>query len=683
MNLVGKTLGNRYEIIEEIGIGGMASVYKARCTLLNRYVAIKVLKDEFSKDAEFVKRFRAEAQSAASLTHPNIVSVYDVGEENGINYIVMELLEGDTLKDYVEKKGRLSNETTLKFASQIASALEAAHKSKIIHRDIKPQNIVLTNNNIAKVTDFGIAKMSSKDTITSNSNTIGSVHYFSPEHAKGCYTDEKSDIYSLGVVMYEMATGVLPFNADTPVSVALKQIQENPVPPMEIVPTITNSLNDIILKAMQKNVADRYQTATQMLDDIFAAINNPTDLYLRKHDNEFKRGYTQAVPIIGLKDDVKPSLSDENLSDVLYSRKASRNRRGLELGKELDKAEEVNEGEDKDKDIIDSLKEKKKLTKKQKIIIGAIAGVIVIILGILTGSLINKLNNNRNKSTLSQVETAPKLIGEVYEEMKTKYKELGLEITVSKYEENAEYEEGKIISQSVNEGEKLTTNVIEVVISKGVKKVAMVDVIGKDYTVAKYEIESLKIVPEFEFIESDKIEANLIIYQAVKGGEEITEGTTVKIQVSKGTGKVMVIVPSVIGDTEANAKTALQNKKLKVSVTYSNDTSKGNGVVISQNVKENAEVEEGSLVEIVVNRLEKSKKVTINLSKYTTGIEEDSIRVKVTAQAEGVTQPIHDTTHQKTENGYENFDVDVHGFSTAKIIIYINGNVADQQTITF
>ena len=303
MNLVGKTLGKRYEIIEEVGIGGMASVYKARCNLLNRFVAIKVLKDEFAKDAEFVKRFRAEAQSAASLTHPNIVSVYDVGEEDGINYIVMELLEGDTLKDYVEKNGKLSNEVTLKFASQIASALEAAHSAKIIHRDIKPQNIVLANNNtIAKVTDFGIAKMSSKDTITSSASTIGSVHYFSPEHAKGCYTDEKSDIYSLGVVMYEMATGVLPFNADSPVTVALKQIQEEPVPPKEIIPSISNRLNDIILKAMAKNTSERYQTATELLDDVFAAINSREEDYTAK-EKMLRSGNTQIVPIIGLMKD--------------------------------------------------------------------------------------------------------------------------------------------------------------------------------------------------------------------------------------------------------------------------------------------------------------------------------------------------------------------------------------------
>lgn len=290
MDLVGKTLGARYEILKEIGEGGMATVYKARCKLLNRYVAVKVLKNEYSRDLEFVKRFRAEAQSAASLTHPNIVSVYDVGEENGINYIVMELLEGDTLKDEIEKKGKLPSDVVLKYASQIASALEAAHNSKIVHRDIKPQNIVLTSNNIAKVTDFGIAKMSSKDTITSASSTMGSVHYFSPEHAKGCYTDEKSDIYSLGVVMYEMATGKLPFNADTPVTVALKQIQEEPVPPKDVEPSVSLALNDIILKAMAKKPSDRYQSASAMLDDIFAAINNPSHIFYKAEEKQ--RFYT-------------------------------------------------------------------------------------------------------------------------------------------------------------------------------------------------------------------------------------------------------------------------------------------------------------------------------------------------------------------------------------------------------
>lgn len=656
-------------MLEEAGIGGMATVYKAKCNLLNRFVAIKVLKDEFSKDAEFVKRFRAEAQSAASLTHPNIVSVYDVGEENGINYIVMEYLEGDTLKDYIDKEGKLSNELTLKLASQIASALEAAHSAKIIHRDIKPQNIVLVNNNsIAKVTDFGIAKMSSKDTITSSASTIGSVHYFSPEHAKGCYTDEKSDIYSLGVVMYEMATGVLPFNADSPVTVALKQIQEVPTEPKDVVPSISQMLNNIIMKAMEKNTSDRYQTATELLDDIFAAINSPQEDYLSRK-RELKQGNTQIVPIIGLKDDVRPSIADERPSEVIESRKAAR------TGKKLSEMEEENNIKKEDKI-------NKTSSKKKKIIILSIIGVVVIVIGILAGSLISTINNNKPTNQIA-VEIAPKLIGKKYEDVKNEYEALGLTITVDKYEESAEVEEGYIIDQTIAEGEKLTSNNISVVVSKGVKKVQMIDVVNKDYTVAKYELESIGLVPEFEFVESEEVEKNLIISQKVKKDEEVPVGTKVKIEVSKGNGKVMIIVPSVIGTTEAKAKSTLEGKKLKVSVTYANDSSKADGVVLTQSLKENAEVEEGTLIELSVNRLEKTKTVTISLSNLAEGITDESVTVKVTAQVEGVTNTIHNGTHTKTEEAFEDFTVDVNGFTSAKITIYINGEQKDQKTISF
>ena len=317
MNLVGKTLSSRYEILEKIGEGGMAVVYKARCHLLNRNVAIKVLKDEYAKDETFVKRFRTEAQSAAALTHPNIVSVYDVGEENGINYIVMELLETKTLKDYIEEHGALSSELTLKIAAQIASALEAAHKAHIIHRDIKPHNIVLNKNLVAKVTDFGIAKITNAPsaTITSFGSTMGSVHYFSPEHAKGGYTDEKSDIYSLGVVMYEMATGKLPFDGDSPVSVALKHIQEEPKPPIEVNPSVTPALNSIILKAMAKSTVVRYQSATELLRDISMALLKPNSLIVAK-PSSVEAGATQVIPTISeneykLNDNVVPNLRNK------------------------------------------------------------------------------------------------------------------------------------------------------------------------------------------------------------------------------------------------------------------------------------------------------------------------------------------------------------------------------------
>ena len=275
MDLVGKIIGNRYEILEKIGVGGMATVYKAKCHVLNRYVAIKVLKDEFTTDEEFIRRFNTEAQSAASLSQSNIVSIYDVANEDNIYYIVMELVKGKTLKQIINEDGALPWKWSVNIAIQIASALETAHKNNIVHRDVKPHNIIITEDGIAKVTDFGIAKAVSNSTITAFGTTIGSVHYFSPEHARGGFTDAKSDIYSLGIVMYEMLTGRVPFDADTAVSVALKHMQEKPVEPMKLNPSIPFAVNRIIMKAIQKEVGLRYQSATEMIKDLTLALKNP------------------------------------------------------------------------------------------------------------------------------------------------------------------------------------------------------------------------------------------------------------------------------------------------------------------------------------------------------------------------------------------------------------------------
>lgn len=650
MNLVGKTLGARYEILEQVGIGGMATVYKAKCKLLNRHVAVKVLKNEYSTDAEFVKRFRAEAQSAASLTHPNIVSVYDVGEENGINYIVMELLDGDTLKDEIDKKGKLGNDVTLKYASQIASALEAAHKSKIVHRDIKPQNIVLTSNNIAKVTDFGIAKMSSKDTITSTTSTMGSVHYFSPEHAKGCFTDEKSDIYSLGVVMYEMATGVLPFNADTPVTVALKQIQEEPKEPKDVEPTVSLALNDIIMKAMAKKPADRYQSASDMLDDIFAAINNPSHIFYKSEPKK-DFGFTQVVPIIGIDPKDEPKLADTEF--------------GARKGMRENKVKESN----------------KKNSKKTRliIIISIIAALSLTGLGILTFNLIKTINEKSPVQTVTKMEYAPKLVGEVYDEIKTKYEEQGLTITVAKYVNNSEYDAGVIVSQSVKEGEKLLNGKIEVNISKGAETVTMIEVVGKDYTVAKYELESMGLIPVFKFEKNDKIEANIIMEQDIKKGETVEKGQEINIKVSEGNGKIKVIVPNVVGDKGTDAAAELQGLKLVVNTTYSTDNSKADGVVLSQSLKQNSEVEEGTMIELVINRLQKSTIVDIPITSLAADMT-GSLSVRVDATVEGVTNTVYSGT---VSEPYADTSVTVNGFDNAKISIYIDGKLVSEQTVTF
>ena len=418
MDMIGKMLGGRYEILEKIGEGGMAEVYKAKCHLLNRYVAVKILKPEYSKDETFVKRFRREAQSAASLTHANIVSVYDVGSEDGINYIVMELLETKTLKDYIEEHGAMPSDLVLKISAQIASALETAHKAHIIHRDIKPQNIVLNKNMVAKVTDFGIAKITNvpSATITSFGSTMGSVHYFSPEHAKGGYTDEKSDIYSLGVVMYEMATGKLPFDADSPVSVALKQIQEEPISPIEVNSKVTPALNQIILKALQKSTALRYQSATELISDISQALLKPNSLILRPVSS-VEAGETQVIPILDNVDEEEavPNLRtrEPRRANVISTRDAI---------KEDNLANNIDDEKSK-KD--DSKKKKKKL-----IIISIIAAIVLI--GAVVGFLV--YNNSKKQAEANREIEVPNLIGRVFDEVVEEYSKQGIEIIKDKVE---------------------------------------------------------------------------------------------------------------------------------------------------------------------------------------------------------------------------------------------------------
>ena len=667
MNLVGKTLSSRYEILEKIGEGGMAVVYKARCHLLNRNVAIKVLKDEYAKDETFVKRFRTEAQSAAALTHPNIVSVYDVGEENGINYIVMELLETKTLKDYIEEHGALSSELTLKIAAQIASALEAAHKAHIIHRDIKPHNIVLNKNLVAKVTDFGIAKITNAPsaTITSFGSTMGSVHYFSPEHAKGGYTDEKSDIYSLGVVMYEMATGKLPFDGDSPVSVALKHIQEEPKPPIEVNPSVTPALNSIILKAMAKSTVVRYQSATELLRDISMALLKPNSLIVAK-PSSVEAGATQVIPTISeneykLNDNVVPNLRIKSSRGNMTQNSTQ---------KELDD-------------------DKKKLTpeqkKKRKIIIISVCVVVAIIvvsLGVFLGIKIkNKLDADKEANREIEV---PDLKGKVFEEVVEEYKAQGIEILQDSAEYSNDVEEGKIISQNPENGTKTKDKKIYVVVSRNQKMVDVTDVEGKDSTVAKYELEETAgFKVEIEEQINEKIAAGIVISQEPKGGTQAPSGSTIKLIVSKGDGKATVLMTNVVGKTEEEAKQILTEKKLTVNVKTGEDKNKTNGVVIAQNYPENQELKEGSLVEITINKLLITKNISIDLLELQGGtpLDKESINVKVTASVDGgATNQVFDKTFKPEE---ESTTFSLSGYTNAVIKIYLDGNLAKEETINF
>ncbi len=664
MELIGKILAGRYEIIEKVGEGGMAYVFKARDNLLNRYVAVKILKNEYSKDEVFVKRFRTEAQSAASLIHPNIVSVFDVGEDRGISYIVMELLENKTLKDYIQEKGSLSNEITLKIAAQIASALEAAHKAHIVHRDIKPQNIILNRNLVAKVTDFGIAKVTSATsaTITSTEKTMGSVHYFSPEHAKGGYTDAKSDLYSLGVVMYEMATGKLPFDAESAVSVALKHIQEMPIEPIEVNPNVSKPLNEIIMKAMEKSTATRYQTATEMLTDISLALSKPSNSLVSRSQTSIEAGATQVIPV----------LNDENIVPNVRIRQSTGGRTAYAASNQY-RDERVNAQPDIDDDVQEVKAVKTPQEKKKKMIITlSVVAVLVIIVGIVFGYFIKKIFNSGKEQEVE----IPYIIGKNIDDLKKQYESEGFEFIQTAAENSSEYKEGEVITQKPDAGTKTTDKKIYYTISRGEKLVKVTNVEGKDLKVAKYELENtLGFIVEEEKKISDTVAAGLVISQDYKDVERPV-GSIIKLTVSSGDGKTQVIVPSVVGKNVNDAKAALEKEKLKVEIEYGEDESKSNGTVLSQSYPQNSVLKEGDLITIKVNKRIVNKSVTVPGIPDGTKKDDISIKVSVDGGASNNTTFTYDEEASSvtfTVNGYEKLDY----------TISVNGSVINSGSTSF
>ena len=580
MNLEGKILGNRYEIIEKIGNGGMATVYKAKCHVLNRYVAVKVLRDEFTTDEEFIKRFRIEAQSAASLTHPNIVSIYDVGNEGNLYYIVMELIKGKTLKEIItEERGPLPWKWSVNIVIQIASALEMAHKNNIVHRDIKPHNIIITEDGVAKVTDFGIAKAVSNSTITAFGTTIGSVHYFSPEHARGGFTDAKSDLYSLGVVMYEMLTGKVPFDADTPVSVALKHMQEMPVEPKELNQNIPQSVNDIIMKAMQKDANLRYQSATEMLKDLNEALKSPEANFVQIGENV--NAATQRI-------------STQEIQE------AER------------KAKENNKKPNKFKEVI----------LKHKVLSAILGAILLFFLVFGLSSLIF------NAAFPKEVEL-PNFVNMTQEEAEQTAEELNLKLVVESEEYSPEVEAGKIISQDPTYQEDYMVkekSEIKVIISKGTEKTTVPKVEGMTREEAEQALEEAKLKAEVTEENDEEVEAGIVISQEVEPDTEVDAGTVIKIVVSKGSGIVKVKVPSLIGKTEQEAKDLLSAANLEVNVVTDEDESKNDGVVLRQSQDAGTEVEEGTTITITVNKISETKTANfiINVKSITGGYDEES-----------------------------------------------------------
>ena len=616
MNLEGKLLGNRYEMIEKIGNGGMATVYKAMDKVLKRHVAVKILRDEFTTDEEFIKRFEVEAQSAARLAHPNIVSIYDVGVDGNLHYIVMELIQGKTLKEIILKeRGPLPWKWSINVASQIASALEMAHKNNIIHRDIKPHNIIITEDGVAKVTDFGIAKAVSNSTITAFGTTIGSVHYFSPEHARGGYTDAKSDLYSLGVVMYEMVTGRVPFDADTPVSVALKHMQEEPIEPIEINNKVPMAVNKIIMRALQKDTNLRYQTATEMLADLKKALKDPDGDFVEESEYD-------------------PTAQTQVINTNELNKKSNQNKNGKKDGK---------------------FKTFIKNHKKLSIVIG-----LIILFALSLGGTMLALN----LTNPAEVEM-PNVVGLSKEEAQQEIEAAKLVFEVEKEEYSSEVPEGYVISQNPTYMEKYNKvkegSTVSVVISKGQEKTTVPKVVGMKQDEAVAALEEANLKAEIVEETSRTVEEGYVISQETDAETEVNAGDTVIIHVSTGTGIKQVTVVNVVGQDEATAKQTLQNLGLVVNVTYQTSTT-DNGKVAKQSIEANKVVDEGTAITLTVNQVAETKNLTVNIDiKAITGGYTESENETTTPTSKTVNIKVNDETRTGIDKNNSNYSVTLSG----------------------
>ena len=618
----GTILGDRYEILEKIGTGGMAEVFKGKDHKLNRYVAVKVLKEEFRDNDGFVKKFKEEAQAAAGLAHPNIVNVYDVGDENGIYYIVMELVEGITLKNYIERKGRLTIKEATSIAIQVSAGLEVAHNNHIVHRDIKPQNIIISREGKVKVTDFGIAKATTSQTTTSSA--MGSVHYASPEQARGGYVDHRSDIYSLGIVMYEMVTGRVPFDGETAVTVAVKHLQEQMVPPSKYCPEIPYSLEQIIKKCTEKSPDRRYQDIGDLMADLKQSLVDP--------DGDF-------VQMVDLDEQAKTVIMTKGTtSKVKESRRVN-------LSKDEDEDED-DEEEDEDSEDDEDDEELSPTVERAMTIAGVVLAVIIVIIMLLLFSKVLGIGKKSNTDTSDSQQTEqsadeeddsssasqgntvnmPSLLGKTYAEARTVLEELGLKIERGESEKSNQYSAGQIIAQSEEAGNsvKVGTTVTVTLAAAGStassdgtsstgsttssttttttnSKVTVPSVVGKDENAAKSAITAAGLtVGTVSEASSDTVESGLVISQSPSANSETESGGKVNIVLSSGPNKKKVT--DVIGHESSRAQSELAGDGFKVEVkeTYSDDMRAG--LVVSTSPDRGTYVQPGSTVTITVSK---------------------------------------------------------------------------------
>ena len=602
----GMFVGDRYEIVNKIGTGGMSDVYKAKDHTLGRFVAIKVLKPEFSEDVNFVTKFRTEAQSAAGLEHPNIVNIYDVGSENGMHYIVMEYVEGITLKTYIEKKGQLTFKEAVSIAIQVGRGIEAAHNKGIIHRDIKPQNIIISTEGKVKVTDFGIARAATSNTISSD--VMGSVHYASPEQARNGFVDGKSDIYSLGIVMYEMVTGRVPFDGDTTVAVAIQHLQEEIVPPSAYAPNLPISMEKIILKCTQKNPDRRYESMTALLADLRKALISPNEDFV-----VIAPVSQEKTRVIGEEEinKIKQETSNIYLSDEDI---VSHNQNHRDKFEKRDRFEEDDEDDEEAYDD-DELEEMNPKMDKAITIMGVAAGVIIVALIIFIlvsffgnfkfGGSSNKANTETSETQADGIEV-PDLKGLTFDEAKEQLNAKGLGIKNAGTVASDQYGEGQIVSQTPDALTKAEANTtVEVTLSSGKGEVSVPSVTGMDETTAYNTLTNSGFTPVKDYAYSADVAQGNVIEQSPNAGLLAKSGDNVKIVISRGKEQAettSVAVPGVTGLTEDAARSAIQNVGLAVgNVSSAYSDSVASGQIISQSPVVDTAVDAGTAVDFVVS----------------------------------------------------------------------------------
>ncbi|MCD7731162.1 MAG: Stk1 family PASTA domain-containing Ser/Thr kinase [Oscillospiraceae bacterium] len=574
---IGRKLDGRYEITELIGVGGMADVYKATDILEDRTVAVKILKNEFADNEDFVRRFRNESKAIAVLSHPNIVKIYDVGFTDKIQFIVMEYIDGITLKEFIEQQGVLKWKDTVHFIVQILRALQHAHDRGIVHRDIKPQNIMLFPDGTIKVMDFGIARFAREEGKTISDKAIGSVHYISPEQARGDITDEKSDIYSVGVMMYEMLTGVKPFDADNPVTVALMHMQNEPKMPREINDSIPEGLEEIVIRAMQKEASKRYQSASEMIKDIEEFKKNPSIVFEYKYLSEKTQYYNAGAVSKAAAAAAYEANSAEKGAHYAAEKSEERKVKTKTKVRKKDMPDPDDEYED-----YDDYEDEEAVSKSSYfvVILTAIAaGILIIVVAFIAIAFIRTLGSEK-----TQIAQMPNIVGCSYQQVETYYAS-SFDVTVESQEYSSEYPEGAIISQNPEEGRDYLVGkaVVKVTVSKGPRMVTIPNVYDLDSDYAQNVLRdnngfNVIIMTVFD----DEVDKGTVIMTDPARNEQAEYGSTVYLYVSRGPEEQDVIVPSVVGyDIEA-AKTLLGDK-FTIQV-MSIDSSEPEGTVVEQSL---------------------------------------------------------------------------------------------------